>query len=116
MLVLSVAELFSVAELSVLLSFLLSVTEFSTGGVVSPTPPFAELLVQPNSISTDKISAVVFVSFFIIIYPHFFFKLNLSYKVIVSLISECCPLIIDIAVNALSRGATCSSMWHNFNA
>ena len=112
MLVLSVAELFSVAELS----FLLSVTEFSTGGVVSPTLPVAELLVQPNNISADKISAVVLVSFFIIIYPHFFFKLNLSYKVIVTLISECFSLIIDIAVNALSRSVTFSSMWHNFNA
>ena len=79
MLVLSVTELFSVAELSVLLSFLLSVTEFSTGGVVSPTPPVAELLVQPNNISADKISAVVLVSFFMIDYldfvvPRYFLK------------------------------------------
>jgi len=72
---LSVSELFSVAELS----FLLSVTELSLGGVVSPTPTCAELLVQPNSISADKMSAVVLVSFFMIDYldfvvPRYFLK------------------------------------------
>ena len=64
MLVLSITELFFVAELSPELSLLLSVTELSLGGVVSPTPPVAELLVQPNNISADKISADALVIFF----------------------------------------------------